>query len=209
MLEGWRDLNAVAPRQATFTADVHSTASGPIATVGFVWVGDPAQGHRLLPAIRALGRPVAERVTTPSYLKLQQRDDTVGGHTYRRYSSAHYLRQFPTAAIEAFLLRGASDLHAGADLAGVGLQAHGGAIADIAGCRRRIQPPRHHVRIWRRLPLDRTIRGPHPDGSGSQSRSRTRPVRRRRLRQLAHRRRGATRDTPRIPCRQARQAAPR
>ncbi|MFI7658574.1 FAD-binding oxidoreductase [Micromonospora parva] len=132
VLEGWRDLNAVAPRQATFTADVHDTASGPIATVGFVWVGDPAPGLRLLPAMRALGRPVAERVTTPSYLRLQQRDDTVGGHAYRRYSSAHYLRQFPTAAIEAFLLRGAADLHAGTHLPGVGLQAHGGAIADVA-----------------------------------------------------------------------------
>ncbi|MEU5962088.1 FAD-binding oxidoreductase [Micromonospora parva] len=132
VLEGWRDLNAVAPRQATFTADVHDTASGPIATIGFVWVGDPAPGLRLLPAMRALGRPVAERVTTPSYLQLQQRDDTVGGHAYRRYSSAHYLRQFPTAAIEAFLLRGAADLHAGTHLPGVGLQAHGGAIADVA-----------------------------------------------------------------------------
>ncbi|MEU7779058.1 FAD-binding oxidoreductase [Micromonospora parva] len=132
VLEGWRDLNAVAPRQATFTADVHDTASGPIATVGFVWVGDPAPGLRLLPAMRALGRPVAERVTSPSYLQLQQRDDTVGGHAYRRYSSAHYLRRFPTAAIEAFLLRGAADLHAGTHLPGVGLQAHGGAIADVA-----------------------------------------------------------------------------
>ena len=132
VLEGWRDLNAVAPRQATFTADVHSTATGPIATVGFVWVGDPAHGHRLLPAMRGLGRPVAERVTTPSYLELQQRDDTTGGHAYRRHSSAHYLRQFPTAAIEAFLLRGATDLRAGTHLPGVGLQAHGGAIADVA-----------------------------------------------------------------------------
>ncbi|MGW3607825.1 FAD-binding oxidoreductase [Micromonospora sp. NPDC005161] len=132
VLEGWRDLNAVAPRQATFTADVHSTAIGPIATVGFVWVGDAAQGRRLLPAMRALGHPVAERVTTPSYLELQQRDDTTGGHAYRRYSSAHYLRQFPTAAIEALLLRGASDLHAGTYLPTVGLQAHGGAIADVA-----------------------------------------------------------------------------
>ncbi|RZT79393.1 FAD/FMN-containing dehydrogenase [Micromonospora violae] len=131
VLEAWRDLNAVAPRQATFTAAVQSTPDGPIATVGFVWVGDPAQGHRLVPAMRALGRPVAERVTTPSYLELQQRDDTTGGHTYRRYSSAHYLRQFPTAAIEAFLLRGAADLHVGTHLPSVGLQAYGGAIADV------------------------------------------------------------------------------
>jgi FAD/FMN-containing dehydrogenase len=132
VLEGWRDLAAVAPRQATFTADVSGTSAGPIATAGFVWVGDPAQGRRLLPAMRALGRPVAARVSTPSYLTLQQRDDSSGGHAYRRYSTAHYLGQFPTAAIEAFLLRGGTDLHAGAHLPGVGLQAHGGAIADVA-----------------------------------------------------------------------------
>jgi FAD/FMN-containing dehydrogenase len=131
VLEGWRDLSAVAPRRATFTADVSAKGGRPIATVGFVWVGDPAQGRRLLPAMRALGRPVAERITTPSYLELQQRDDSTGGHAFRRYSRGHYLRQFPTAAIEAFLLRGATDLHAGTHLPGVGLQAHGGAIADI------------------------------------------------------------------------------
>src|SRR5687768_2126482 len=38
VLRGWRDLNAGAPRQATFTASV--TDAG--ASVGFVWVGDPA-----------------------------------------------------------------------------------------------------------------------------------------------------------------------
>jgi FAD/FMN-containing dehydrogenase len=131
VLEGWRDLNAIAPRQATFTASVHDTGNGPIATVGFVWVGEPAHGRRLLPAMRALGRPIAARVTTPSYLQLQRQDDSTGGHAYRRYSKAHYLGQFPTAAIEAFLLRGATDLHSGGHLPGAGLQAHGGAIADI------------------------------------------------------------------------------
>ncbi|MGN9783417.1 FAD-binding oxidoreductase [Nonomuraea sp. ZG12] len=131
VIEGWRDLNAVAPRQATFTAGVGSGPAGPIATLGYVWVGDPAEGRRLLPAMRALGRPVASRVTTPSYLELQQRDDSTGGHTYRRYSKGHYLRRFPTAAIEAFLLRGGTDLSASPYLPSVGLQAHGGAIADV------------------------------------------------------------------------------
>jgi FAD binding domain len=74
VLEGWRDLSADAPRRATFTADVRSTSSGPIATVGFVWVGDPAEGRRQLPAMRALGRPIAARVTTPSYL--ERNDET-------------------------------------------------------------------------------------------------------------------------------------
>jgi FAD/FMN-containing dehydrogenase len=131
VLEGWRDLSTVAPRGATFTANVNSTRGGPIATVGFVWVGDPAQGRRLLPAMRALGRPVASRISSPSYLELQRRDDTNGGHNFRRYSAGRYLGQFPTAAIEAFLLRGGTDLHAGTRLPGVGLQAHGGAIADV------------------------------------------------------------------------------
>jgi len=49
VLEGWRDLATVAPRPATFTADVSSTPGGPIATVGFVWVGDPAQGRDRIP----------------------------------------------------------------------------------------------------------------------------------------------------------------
>jgi hypothetical protein len=58
-LRGWRDLLSCAPRQATFTASIGS--DGMVA-VGFVWVGDPAQGRRLLPGLRALGRPSAERV---------------------------------------------------------------------------------------------------------------------------------------------------
>ncbi|WP_407562435.1 FAD-binding oxidoreductase [Streptomyces sp. 184] len=134
VLEGWRDLSAAAPREATFTADVGDgpAGGGPLATVGFVWVGDPERGRRLLPALRALGRPVATRITTPSYLELQRRDDSTGGHAYRRYSAGHYLRGFPTAAVEAFLLRGAADLRGGGSgLPGVGLQAHGGAIADV------------------------------------------------------------------------------
>jgi FAD/FMN-containing dehydrogenase len=127
VLRGWRDLNAEAPRRATFTASVGGDG---LVTVGFVWVGDPEQGRRLLPAMRSLGRPVAERVYEPSYVELQTRDDAVGGHAYRRYGKGHYLRQFPGAAMEAFLLRGTAD-GTGEGLPGVGLQAYGGAIADV------------------------------------------------------------------------------
>ncbi len=47
VLRGWRDLNASAPRQATFTASVR----GEELTVGFVWVGDPAEGAELDPGL--------------------------------------------------------------------------------------------------------------------------------------------------------------
>jgi FAD/FMN-containing dehydrogenase len=127
VLRGWRDLNAEAPRQATFTASVRGD---DLVTAGFVWAGDPERGRRLLPAMRALGRPVAEHVSEPSYVELQRRDDTVGRHALRRYSKGHYLRRLPDEAIEAFLLRGAAGGHHG-NLPNAGLQAYGGAIADV------------------------------------------------------------------------------
>ena len=105
-LRGWRDLLSCAPRQATFTASIGS--DGMVA-VGFVWVGDPAQGRRLLPGLRALGRPSAERVLDLSYLELQRVSDSVQKHALRRYSKGHYLRELPDEALEAFLGRGASD----------------------------------------------------------------------------------------------------
>jgi FAD/FMN-containing dehydrogenase len=126
-MRAWRDLNEQAPRRATFTASLGR--SGP-ATLGFVWVGDPAEGRAYLPALGALGRPAQTRVREVSYVQLQTREDSVQGHAYRRYSKGHYLRALPDAAIEAFLLRGSPDGH-GEHLPGVGLQAYGGAIDDV------------------------------------------------------------------------------
>ena len=102
------------------------------ATVGAIWVGEPEAGRRLLPALRDLGRPVARRELEMSYLELQRIEDEIERHAVRRYSKGHYLRQFPDEAIEAFLLRGSPDGRGDA-LPNVGLQAHGGAIGDVAG----------------------------------------------------------------------------
>lgn len=120
VLAGWRDLALAAPRSATFTASV----SGGAATVGYVWVGDPEQGRGLLPKLRSLGRPAAERVEDLSYLGLQTREDTLRGHALRRYWKGHYLRDLPTAAIDALLAHPPEF--------GASLQTYGGAIADVA-----------------------------------------------------------------------------
>ncbi|HMJ36038.1 MAG TPA: FAD-binding oxidoreductase [Baekduia sp.] len=119
VLARWRDLATAAPREATFTASVG--AGGGMVTVGFVWIGDPERGRRLVPALRALGRPATQRVTTPSYLELQRRDDSRQGHALRRYWKGHYLPGLPDGAIDA-LLRTEVD---------ASLQAYGGAIADV------------------------------------------------------------------------------
>jgi FAD/FMN-containing dehydrogenase len=112
----WRDLLAGAPRQATFTAE--SSGDGSV-TLGFVWAGRGGDPGALLAEM-----PGAT-VTTPSYLDLQTRDDSAGGHAYRRYSKGHYLRELTDAAIDAFLEPGAGGV-------GRGLQAYGGAIRDVA-----------------------------------------------------------------------------
>ncbi len=101
-----------------------------MASVGFVWAGEPELDRELLPALRALGRPLAERVEELSYLELQRMDDTLEGHALRRYWKGHYFRSLPDEAIDAFLLRGTPDGH-GERLPAASLQAYGGAIADV------------------------------------------------------------------------------
>ena len=139
VLRGWRDLSATAPRAATFTAWVGEAQSPvlppqwhgrPVASVGFVWAGEPELDEQLLPALRALGRPLAERIVELSYLELQRIDDTLEGHALRRYWKGHYFRSLPDDAIDAFLLRGTPD-GSGEHLPAASLQAYGGAIAEV------------------------------------------------------------------------------
>lgn len=137
----WRDLIADAPRQATLTAYTGAGRRWPfvpaelrdrtLVSVGYVWVGDPDEGRRLLPALRDSTRPVAERVEAHSYVQLQRGDDDREGSHLRRYWRGHYLRSLDEAAIEAFVSRGApSGADAGdpAFLPGGRLQTYGGEI---------------------------------------------------------------------------------
>jgi FAD/FMN-containing dehydrogenase len=122
-LRGWRDLAEQAPRQATLTAEI----SGNAVTLGYVWVGEPDAGRSLLPALRSIGTPDREAVGELSYLALQTRDDSIEGHSSRRYWKGHYLRELSDGAIAALLDRDPENTN----LPGVSLQAYGGAIADV------------------------------------------------------------------------------
>jgi FAD/FMN-containing dehydrogenase len=123
-MRGWRDLNASAAREATFTAGI----GGGAVTLGYVWVGDPQRGEELVPSLRAVGRPAAERVKHSSYVELQTRDDVVDGHARRRYSKGHYFRELTDEVIDTMVA--VTDI--GPFAPGVGLQAYGGAIADMS-----------------------------------------------------------------------------
>ncbi|MFC7614848.1 FAD-binding oxidoreductase [Actinokineospora soli] len=122
VMRRWRDLSRLAPREATFDA---SFKNGDSLTLGFVWVGDPERGKLLLPAMADLGAARSSTVTELSYVELQTRDDSVQRHDVRRYSAGHYLPELTDAAIDAFLAVD-GDLRPN-----VGLQAYGGAIADV------------------------------------------------------------------------------
>jgi FAD/FMN-containing dehydrogenase len=122
-LRGWRDLAEETARQATPTAGI----SGNTVTLGYVWVGDPEEGRAMLPALRSVGVPDGEVVRELSYTELQTRDDSIEGHTYRRYWKGHYLPELSDDAIAALVDRDPAD----ATLPGVSLQAYGGAIADV------------------------------------------------------------------------------
>jgi FAD/FMN-containing dehydrogenase len=125
VLAGWRDLNAVAPRQATYTATVGSDG---LVDVGFVWVGDPERGRRLTRELAGLGKARREIVRELSYLELQTIDDAVDGHHFRRYWKGLYLDRLPADAAAALVERGGGDP---AVRPAMSLQAYGGAIQDV------------------------------------------------------------------------------
>lgn len=125
-LHGWRDLFPETPRQATPLARVgrwDEFGGRPMASIGFVWVGDPAEARRLQAQYAELGRPTKERSTELSYLDLQMGDDEVEQHAKRRYCKGLYLRELPDQAIDAFLDQ-SSEVSAR-------LALNGGAIADV------------------------------------------------------------------------------
>jgi FAD/FMN-containing dehydrogenase len=140
-LRHWRGLIPEAPRQATMTAWVGTTgtmpglppeaSNRPMAAVGYVWVGDPDQGRRLLPALRAAAPPLAERVQELSYLELQRLEDEQQRHRLRRYWKGHFLRELPDGAIDAFLGRGGSGDGDPGMLPAGSLQSYGGAVAEV------------------------------------------------------------------------------
>jgi FAD/FMN-containing dehydrogenase len=143
VLRRWRDLFAEAPPEATLTAWVGTTGpwpflppelhGRPLASVGYVWVGDPDQGRGLLAALRDEAPAKGERIQELTYLELQTMDDDHHRHgLLRRYWKGHYLREFGGEAIDAFLSRGGGDGNGDAGLLPSGsLQSYGGAIAAV------------------------------------------------------------------------------
>ena len=156
---------------------------GGVATLGFVWVGDPDEGREHARALDALGTPVGTAggrscpTSTSSAARTPSRA-TPCAATGRATTSS----DLPDAAIEALL---AHDPSVAGQPPGVRRSHRRGA-----GRRDRVQPAPDGLRVRRRGPLDRPGRGRRPDRDRPAERGRAGAVRERRLRQRA-RRRGA------------------
>ena len=211
VFQGWRDLNATAPRAATFTAWVGETDASflpsgrhgrPLASVGFVWAGDPDEGRKLLPSLRSLGRPVAERVEELSYLALQKIEDSIEGHALRRYWKGHYFAELPDEAIQGYLSRGVADGD-GELLPYASLQAYGGAIADVPDEATAFSQRDAMFEFVAAARWTDPARGRGAHRRGAPLRRRARAVRHRGVRQRDERR-GSGRGRTRLPAGEAR-----
>lgn len=138
----WRDLiSDDVPPQATPIAWVGTMVDSPdvppqlrnrtVASLGFVWVGDPDEGRRLLPLVDGLGEPLVDRTAELSYLRLQTIDDEWHRPgSRRRYFKGHYLTELSDEGVDAFLSQGEPDPSADrTQLPNGSLQGYGGAIA--------------------------------------------------------------------------------
>ena len=139
-LRGWRDLNAIAPRAATFTAWVGESQSPvlppqwrgrPVASIGFVWAGEPELDRQLLPALRA-ARPPDRRAHRRAAVRRAAAD---GGHARRPRAAP--LLEGPATSGRCRTRRSthsccvARPTDYGEQLPAASLQAYGGAIADV------------------------------------------------------------------------------
>jgi hypothetical protein len=144
-MRAWRELLADAPRPATLTADAANgpdipdlpadLRGRPVVILGYVWVGDMAEGRRYLDTLRQIGTPTAETVEEMSYVELQSIGDLANLHGTRRYANGHMLYELSDAAIDASVARGVSSGASEPDWSRVpngGFQAFGGAIAETA-----------------------------------------------------------------------------
>lgn len=141
----WRSLIKDSPREATLTAWVGTSGEWPflpseyhgkpIAKINYVWVGEPEDGRAYLPVLKGETKPVAENVTSMSYVELQSSEDsTIQERGARRYWKGHYLNELSDEALGAFLARGAS-FDSREDIGSLpngSLIVYGGAIADIS-----------------------------------------------------------------------------
>jgi FAD/FMN-containing dehydrogenase len=111
VLRHYREFVADAPNECTVYLDFFTAPPVPFLPAGVhgtklvaliqCYVGDLAQGEKLLKPLREYGRPVADLVAPRPYAVAQSLSDAVYEKGMRNYWNAHYLTALPDGALSA------------------------------------------------------------------------------------------------------------
>jgi len=139
VLRNWRDFMLTAPREvgsgvALITAPpadfVPEPARGmPAVGVVLLYVGDVAEGERVLAPLTSFGPPAANLVGPMPYVAVQQLLDAPNPKGMHNHWSGDFLSEFPDAAIDVFVDNVQPPV---SPLTQMIVVAGGGAIEDIA-----------------------------------------------------------------------------
>jgi hypothetical protein len=74
-----------------------------VVSLSFVYLGDPAQGARIIEPVRKFGRPLGEAIGMNAYTRWQTSFDGVNTSGARNYWKSHYLRALSDGVIDAVI----------------------------------------------------------------------------------------------------------
>jgi hypothetical protein len=94
------DVLVTAPPAAPFPPELQGR---PALVVGVAWVGDLAEGERLLAPLRAANPPALDLVGPMPYVALQSMLDDTAPHGLRYYDKLRYLAEVSDGYIDALL----------------------------------------------------------------------------------------------------------
>jgi FAD/FMN-containing dehydrogenase len=105
VLRSYRDFCREAPDELTaYAALMHSPDDGqPILALMLAYVGDLAEGERVLAPLRRLGPPAADTVGPVSYRALQRNLDPIAPSGLQNYWKSDSLRRLTDEAIDAIV----------------------------------------------------------------------------------------------------------
>lgn len=130
VLRGWRDFCAGNP-EAMHTTVVLTRVpdAGAVLVIEPFWSLDHADGERLFAPLRALGKPVVDKVGPLDYATLQSAGDALSPHGIRHYGKSGFMQSVSDEAIDTLV----ATFEAGATRPETWiLQQTGGAINRVA-----------------------------------------------------------------------------
>lgn len=103
VLRSYRDIAIDAPEVVNLLPDLYWEENVPYLNIEVCWSGDHAEGEEWLKPLRALGKPVRDRIRPLPYVKLQSSGDAFAPHGIRCYAKNGFLGELSNDGIDLML----------------------------------------------------------------------------------------------------------